>query len=300
VLEEDSACSFSVHSIQAAQMIHDKSRLWYFAQGWGEEEIQRLTEMGVRRFVVDNQADLDSLTHYVDGHDIMISLLLRMRLKEHTVQTGKHYVFGFYTRSINELLPRLKKNKHITELGIHFHRKTQNISEWSLKEELEQSIETWDCIDVVNIGGGLPSIYKNFRAETIPNILQKISTLQSWLKEKGKRMIIEPGRYIAAPSVTLEANIVAIYDRNIVLDCSIFNSAMDTFIAHHRLLIQGELESGTAYTIKGCTPDSLDIFRYRAFLEEPRVGDTFRFLNAGAYNFSTEFCMLPKVQTVIR
>ena len=74
---------------------------------------------------------------------------------------------------------------------------------------------------------------------------------------------------------------------------------MDTFIAHIRLLVKGEKEKGKRYTIKGCTPDSMDIFRYRVYLDKPKVGEHIVFLNAGAYNFSCDFCNLPKLKTKI-
>ena len=69
-----------------------------------------------------------------------------------------------------------------------------------------------------------------------------------WLNSKDIKMIIEPGRFIASYPVKLEAHIVSIYDNNIIIDCSVFNSAMDTFVAHVRLLIEGEVgqEEGSA------------------------------------------------------
>ena len=74
---------------------------------------------------------------------------------------------------------------------------------------------------------------------------------------------------------------------------------MDTFAAHTRLLVENELEDGDAYTIKGCTPDSLDVFRYRVFLKNPKVGDKVVFLNAGAYTYTADFCALQKLETVV-
>ena len=77
---------------------------------------------------------------------------------------------------------------------------------------------------------------------------------------------------------------------------------MDTFIANIRLNIAGETtaEEGRPFTIKGITPDSLDIFRYRVFLpKKPKIGEQITFLNAGAYNFSTDFCKLPKIPTEV-
>ncbi|MBT5924699.1 decarboxylase, partial [Candidatus Woesearchaeota archaeon] len=66
------------------------------------------------------------------------------------------------------------------------------------------------------------------------------------------------------------------------------------------LLVENELEKhqGEPYVIKGITPCSLDLFRYRVYLNEPKVGDKITFLNAGAYNFSTEFCDLEKLETI--
>ena len=103
-----------------------------------------------------------------------------------------------------------------------------------------------------------------------------------------------------APAIKLQAEILNVYDNNIIINCSVFNGAMDTFVAHIRLLVEGELEKGDAYTIKGSTPDSMDIFRYRVFFDKkPKIGDKVTFLNAGAYNYSSDFCKLPKLETEV-
>ena len=256
--------------------------------------------MGVKSFVVDNENDLQVL---LDNLDQNINLLLRMRLKEHTVHTGKHFVFGFSSSKINKLIPELKENSKINKLGVHFHRKTQNVSEWSLKEELIDSIseENFSKLDYVNIGGGIPAQYKNFRKEVVDYIFGKIKELKEFLNKKDIKMIIEPGRFIAAPAVKLECEIINSYDNNIIVNASVYNSAMDTFVAHIRLLVENEVENSKfKYTIKGFTPDSLDIFRYSVYLEkEPKVGDKIVFLNAGAYNYSSNYFNLDKIQTEI-
>ncbi len=299
VLKKETECMFSVHSVESVNQLECPEKIWYFAQGWTKEELNKIFDKNVNKFVVDNETDLSVLLNYIKENNKKINLLLRMRLKEHTIHTGKHFVYGLYSNKINELLPKLRDNVLITKLGIHFHRKTQNVSEWSLIDELIDTIKHWDKIDFVNIGGGLPAEYKNFRPKVIKNIFFEISKIKEWLNNQGIQMIIEPGRYIAASSVKLETNIVNIYDNNIVVDCSIFNAAMDTWIANIRLLVENELEQGNAYTIKGCTPDSVDIIRYKVFLRDPKIGDKLVFLNAGAYNFNTNFCNLPKLETVI-
>lgn len=298
ILEKNTKCDFCVHSLESVSQLNKLERIWFFAQGWNKKEIKILFDKDINKFVVDNENDLNLLLSNLENKKI--SLLLRMRLKEHTVQTGKHFVYGFYTEQINNLLPELRKNKNIEKLGIHFHRKTQNISEWSLKQELEDSIKHWDKIDYVDIGGGIPAEYKNYRTGILKGIFEKIIELKTWLNKQNIKMIIEPGRFIAASPVILETNIVNIYNDNIVIDCSVFNAAMDTFVAHIRLKIKGEKEKGDAFTVKGCTPDSMDIFRYRVYLNKPNIGDKLVFLNAGAYTYSTDFCNLPKLEVVIQ
>jgi ornithine decarboxylase len=281
-------CFLSIHSENNLKQVSSEN-VWFFLQGNNPPK-------EVNNFVVDNINDLNLLLK----EDREINLLLRFRLREHTIHTGKHFVFGFSSKEANKLLKELRNNKNIKQLGIHFHRKTQNVSEWNLKEELEDSIENFENIDLINIGGGIPAEYKNFRKEVSEHIFTKIRELKSFLNKKNIKMIIEPGRFIAAPAIKLETNVVNVYDNNVIVDASVYNSAMDTFVANIRLLVENEKEKGFCYTIKGITPDSLDIFRYKVYFDkEVKVGDKITFLNAGAYNFNSNYFNLEKVETEI-
>ena len=51
--------------------------------------------------------------------------------------------------------------------------------------------------------------------------------------------------------------------------------------------------------LQGITPCSMDLFRYRVYLKNPKIGDELIFLNAGAYNFTTDFCDLEKLKVEI-
>ena len=206
-------------------------------------------------------------------------------------------------KQVNELIPKICEYENIVCRGIHFHRKTQNTSEWSLKYELEQTIkpEILQKIHMVNIGGGLPDVYKNSRPEIINQIMSKILELKKWLNQQKISTVIEPGRYLAAHSIELETSIKNIYENTIIVDCSVYNACMDAFVANIRLLVKGETDKsqGEGYTIKGMTPCSMDIFRYKVYLKNPVKGDKIIFENAGAYNFWTNFCNLKKIPTVI-
>ncbi len=65
------------------------------------------------------------------------------------------------------------------------------------------------------------------------------------------------------------------------------------------MLVEGETENGEAFLIKGNSPTRDDIFRYRVRLKNPKIGDEIVFLNAGAYNYTTDFFGYKKLETKI-
>jgi ornithine decarboxylase len=74
---------------------------------------------------------------------------------------------------------------------------------------------------------------------------------------------------------------------------------MDTLVAHIKLLVENENTNAntTPYLIKGGSPTSEDIFRYRVYFNEnytPKIGDKIVFLNAGAYIYYTDLFNLEK------
>ncbi|MDD5254090.1 MAG: decarboxylase [Candidatus Nanoarchaeia archaeon] len=300
ILEHNTDSEFNCSSLKEANLVNDKSRIWYHSQLL--DNLDLIFSLGIRKFVVEDLHDLDLLIDYIQKNNHKIDLLLRMKLKENTIFTGRFYVFGMESKIVNEKIKELRGNRNINKIGIHFHRKSQNVSEWSLKHEIKDSIteETLKNIDFLNIGGGLPINYKNSRSDILSTIIPKLIDLVSWLKGYNIETIIEPGRYISGPSVELETEIKKVSGRDIIVDCSVYNTTMDTLIVPIKLIVKNELEkAGKSYVIKGCTPCSMDIFRYDIKLQNPKVGDKLIFINAGAYNFATDFCMLNKIETIV-
>jgi len=292
---------FSIHLKNELKNINDKSRILFLAQAWNEKDIEELLRLGINRFVVDNEPDLDTLLNHLKNKEDKITLFLRLKLKEHSIRTEKYFVFGMQADIINKRIKELKDNQDIEKLGIHFHLRTQNLSEWNYQPEIEHSIKHLEMIDYINIGGGLPSEYANTNVEVINSIFNKINELRVWLNKKNISLILEPGRFISAPAVKLVTEIIGIYDNNIIINASVYNSDMDALIVPVKLLVENEVgkEESQPYVIKGITPCSLDIFRYRVYLKNPKIGDQIVFLNAGAYNFHTEFCDLDKIPTEV-
>ncbi|MBD3319361.1 decarboxylase [Candidatus Woesearchaeota archaeon] len=301
VLEQYTDCSFSIHTVHELKHIKDLSRVWFLGHALTEEILDELFKRHVSRFVIDNETDLDVLLKYIEKHEARISLLLRMKLKENTIFTGKYFVFGMDAAVTNRRAQELANHPLIDRLGIHFHRKTQNVGEWNLIQELDDSLDekTLQSISLLNIGGGFPAKYKNISDNAISAVFERVCQVQSWAAAHDITLMVEPGRYLAAPCIELHTHVQSVLDRDIVINASVYNCAMDTIIVPIKLLVKGEKDGGKQFTIKGCTPCSLDIFRYDVRIERPRVGDEIVLLNAGAYTYSTTFCDLEPVETKI-
>ena len=348
VLQEISDCDFSIHAKEEIDMIKDKSKIWFFTQAEPEQELKDILKKGIRNFVVDNEVDLKRVLNVIErtltpqayperksfSTRGKINLSLRMKFQEHRIGSGKYFVYGMSSKKINEIISKIKNNPLINKLGVHIHRKSQNTSEWEIKEELEDSLtkESLERIDFLNIGGGLPTKYRSYVSEVLVYIFKKITNAKEFLEKYNIKTYIEPGRFFAAPCIKLETEIIQIQKNNLIINTTIYNCALDTVLTGTKMLVEGEIEDsapkgvppyyvpGTRtsnevppdiqdgilggkdekfYLIKGNSPTRDDIFRYKVKLKNPKVGDKIVFLNAGAYNYTTDFFGYKKLKTEV-
>lgn len=315
ILEKNTNCFFSVHFTNGLKHIDDMNRVIFLAQGWNNEEIKSLLDRGISRFIVDNEFDLDIIIKYLEQSSVKtkIGLMLRLKLKERTVKTEKCFVFGMKSKVINDRIKQIRSNKLLDEkinmLGVHFHRKTQNMAEWNLKYEISNILEedVFKMLDILNMGGGIPAKYANVNLNVIPGIINKINEFKDYLHDYNIKLMIEPGRFIAGSAGKLITEVIGIHENNIIVNASVYNTNLDALIVPVKLCVEHEYTKEEAekdktirsYTIKGVTPCSFDLFRYRVYLKEVKVGDELVFLNAGAYNFASDFCDLEKLKTLV-
>jgi len=304
VLQEISDVDFSIHAQEEIERIKNKSKVWFFIQAESEGELKNLLEKGIRNVVVDNEVDLERILNVIKETGTKINLSLRMKFQEHRIGSGKYFVYGMSSKKINEIIFKIKDNEFIEKLGIHIHRKSQNTSEWEIKQELEDSLtkETLERIDFLNLGGGLPTKYRSYTMEVLSYIFSKLKDAKEFLGEHNIETYIEPGRFLAGPCINLETEIIQIQESNLIINTTIYNCALDTFLTGTKMLVENELSEeilGKDYLIKGNSPTRDDIFRYKVRLNSAKVGDKIIFLNAGAYNYTTDFFGYKKLKTEI-
>ena len=293
---------FSIHAEEEIEMIKDKSKISFFTQAESVEELKEIIKTGIRTFVVDNEIDLERIIQASKELNEKINISLRMKFQEHRIGTGKYFVYGMPSRRVNELISEIKDNPLIENLGVHIHRKSQNTSEWEIKEELEDSLtkDSLEAISTINFGGGLPAKYRSHTTEVMPYIFQKLTSAKKFLDQYNIKTTIEPGRFIAAPCVKLNVEIIQVQGKNLIVNTTIYNCALDNILTGTKMLVEQEIpedKEGDYYLIKGNSPTRDDIFRYKIKLANPKVGDTITFLNAGAYNYTTDFFGYKKLKT---
>jgi ornithine decarboxylase len=291
VLEEKTKVQFTITGLGNLKRLNDWSKGIFLVQGETQSELNEIYDKGIGGFIVDNEREFN----FVKEFSREIPIFIRIKAKEHTIYTGKYFVYGVEWSKISRLIGSLDG-----KFGVHFHRKTQNVGEWALIDDFSEIVSALESkIQFFNIGGGLPFPYHNSRPNLKP-IFKRIERFKEFLKDRGLNLVLEPGRYISAPSMDLETTVLNKYDNNLIIDASLYNAYIDTLLFGIRLDIENETKKGHTYTIKGRSPDSLDIFRYKAcFKEEKKIGDKILFLNAGAYNFHTDFSDLPRIPTDI-
>ncbi len=305
-LQESKNVEYSIHALEEIEEIKEKSKIWFFLQAEQEEIVINLLGQGIDKFVVDNEIDLETLLNSIKKTKTSISLGLRMKFQEHRIGTGKYFVYGMNSSKVNELIGNLYKNKYLKEIGVHLHRKSQNLSEWELLEEIKDSLtqDTLKKIKFINLGGGLPAKYVSMNKEVFGYIFLKIKETQIWLEKQGIRTIIEPGRFIAAPCISLIVSIIQKQENNLIVNTTIYNCALDTVLTGTKMLVKEEItenEKGNFFLIKGNSPTRDDIFRYKIKLKDNiKIGDKLTFLNAGAYNYTTDFFGYKKLDTEIK
>ncbi len=308
VLQEMPECNdvdYSIHSEDEIKDIKEKNKIWFFNQAESFEDLKKILFEGVRNFVVDNEVDFRRLLRVIESEKIKINLSLRMKFQEHRIGTGKYFVYGMSSSKVNEFISEIKDNEFIGLLGVHIHRKSQNTSEWDIVSDLEDSLteDSLKRLNLVNLGGGLPSVYRSSSVDVFDYIFAKLKDAVDWLADKGISSVIEPGRFVAAPCVKLVTKIIQKYEGNLILNVSIYNCSLDNLLTNTKMFVEGEksdCEEGSYFLIKGNSPTRDDIFRYRVKLDSSvDVGEEIVFLNAGAYNYATDFFGYKKLQTEI-
>ncbi|MBU2669640.1 type III PLP-dependent enzyme [Actinoplanes bogorensis] len=279
------------------------------------EDIAYAYARGVRMFAFDSEGELDKIVQHAPGS----SVLCRVLASSDGARWPLSRKFGCVPEMAAELM-KVAALRGLDPAGIAFHVGSQQLhpdrwepsiatAAWIFKV-LEQSGIT---LRILNAGGGFPVPYRTPVAPIADFADSIYAALGRHFGHRLPSLMIEPGRYIAAPAGVLHTQVVLVakksYDdepRWVYLDVGRFGGLAET----EDEAIQYELSTtrgGPAgpVILAGPTCDSVDILYQHAPYDLPldlAAGEVIRILGAGAYTAtysSVGFNGLPPLRTVV-
>ncbi len=117
LLEKETDSMFSIHSMNELVNVDDKTKVMFLLQATNSDQLTELLDLGIKTYVVDNETDLDTFIRWTSNIEQKVNLLLRMKLKENTIHTGKYFVFGMGSPVIAKRIQELKRSQTIAKIG---------------------------------------------------------------------------------------------------------------------------------------------------------------------------------------
>tara|TARA_B100001093_G_scaffold409584_1_gene398630 strand:- start:23 stop:934 length:912 start_codon:yes stop_codon:yes gene_type:complete len=257
-------------------------------------------DYGVKSFSLDNKDELRKILEATNQAKDL-KLFVRIAISNEHAEIDLSRKFGVLPSEALGLVRLCKE--HSKKLGISFHVGSQCMHKISYSKgisEIGNIIKKTKIIpDVINVGGGFPSIYPDLNPEPIINYLNEIKrSLKNLKLQKIPEVICEPGRAIVAESGSTIVKIILRKKQSLYINDgtygSLFDAGVPNFILPAKMITNGRTHSKklTSFNFFGPTCDSLDYMKGPFLLPNNiKEGDYIELGQLGAYGltFRTKF-----------
>ena len=296
--------NFDVASINEVKLIHKlypDAKMFFMHTIKAKEDISAAyRDYGVRDFSLDTREELLKIlesTNYPKD----LSLYIRIAISNEHAEFDLSRKFGALPSEALGLVRLCKQ--HAKKLGISFHVGSQCMHKISFSKginEIKNIIKKTKIIpDVINIGGGFPSIYPDLKPEPLENYILEIkNSLKNLKLEKLPKIICEPGRAIVAESGSTIVRVNLRKKNKLYINDgtygSLFDAGVPNFILPSKMISSGRVQSKkiTSFNFYGPTCDSLDYMKGPFLLPNNiKEGDYIELGQLGSYGltFRTKF-----------
>ena len=291
----------SLNEIKLIKKIKSDANLYFMHTVKSKENISSAYfDYGVRNFALDNKDELRKILEATNQAKDL-SLYVRIAISNEHAEIDLSRKFGALPSEALGLV-RLCKD-HSKKLGISFHVGSQCMHKISYSKgirEIGNIIKKTKIIpDVINVGGGFPSIYPDLNPEPLNNYLDEIKkSLKNLKLPKLPEIICEPGRAIVAESGSTIVKVILRKKQNLYINDgtygSLFDAGVPNFVLPTKMITSGRIHSKklTSFSFFGPTCDSLDYMKGPFLLPNNiKEGDYIELGQLGAYGltFRTKF-----------
>lgn len=300
------------------------NRIVYASVGKTQEEIKEAIEYGILMFNVESTGELRIINQVALNLGKKVNISLRFNpdvdAKTHGyITTGKKETkFGMDSQTIKDVFAKRSMYYHLNIVGLHIHIGSQivegkpYIAAIKKLTQLIRNVEKEGVnLSYVNIGGGLGIIYDQEKPQTADNFAKKVLPL---LKSLGKKVILEPGRFIIGNAGVLLTKVLYIKEASskkfIIVDAGMNDLIRPSlYSAYHEILPlvksskQNFLDSHKDITVDIVGPicESGDFLAKNRKLPSFKEGEYLSVMSAGAYGFSmaSNYNSRPRVAEVL-
>ncbi len=291
----------SISEIKLIKKILPKARSYYMNTVKSREHIQEAYfNYKIRDFALDTKEELQKIIEATNNAKDL-TLYIRVSISNEHAEIDLSKKFGALPSEALGLL-RLAK-AHAKKVGLSFHVGSQCMHPISYSKgirEVGNIIKKTKIIpDIINVGGGFPSVYPDLRPQPIENYVSEIKKAFDNLKLENKpELLCEPGRALVAECGSSIVKIVLRKKQKLYINDGTYGSLFDAgvlnFILPTRMIPNGRMASKklTAYSLYGPTCDSADYMKGPFVLPNNlKEGDYIELGQLGAYSltFRTKF-----------
>ena len=257
-------------------------------------------DLNIKDFALDTKEELIKILESTN-HAKDLTLYVRIAISNEHAEIDLSRKFGALTNEALGLIRLCKE--HAKKIGISFHVGSQCMHKISFSKAIKEvgSIikKTKIIPDIINVGGGFPSIYPDLKPEPLENYLKEICKSIAGLKlPKTPELICEPGRAIVAESGSTIVKVNLRKKHKLYINDgtygTLFDAGIPNFVLPARVIRNGKYQSKklTAFNFYGPTCDSMDYMKGPFLLPNNiKEGDYIELGQLGAYalTFRTKF-----------
>ncbi len=291
----------SLNEIKLIKKIKSEANLYFMHTVKSKDSISSAYfNYGVKSFALDNKDELRKILEATNQAKDL-NLYVRIAISNEHAEIDLSRKFGALPSEALGLVRLCKE--HSKKLGISFHVGSQCMHKVSYSkgiQEIGNIIKKTKIIpDIINVGGGFPSLYPDLNPEPINNYLDEIKkSLKNLKLSKLPKIICEPGRAIVAESGSTIVKVILRKKQSLYINDgtygSLFDAGVPNFVLPTKMITNGRIHSKklTPFSLFGPTCDSLDYMKGPFLLPNNiKEGDYIELGQLGAYGltFRTKF-----------
>ena len=291
----------SINEIKLIRNLKSDAHIYFMHTVKSRNDIsEAYFNLGIKDFALDTKDELIKIletTNYAKD----LTLYVRISISNEHAEIDLSRKFGAHASEALGLVRLCKE--HANKIGISFHVGSQCMHKISFAKaicEVGNIIKkTKITPDIINVGGGFPSIYPDLNPEPLDGYLNEIKRSIAKLNlPTSPELICEPGRAIVAESGSTIVKVNLRKKQKLYINDgtygTLFDAGVPNFILPSRIVLSGKTQSKklTAFSFYGPTCDSMDYMKGPFLLPNSiKEGDYIELGQLGAYGltFRTKF-----------